>query len=145
MLAILVSYVLELIVTYHLLVILSLLMVISLLTSTQYDAEEESLLAVFKALETNLRLESFHLYVNEFPEDLSVKVRTYFAANYSLLDIRLFETITEEFGDYFTDITWRNTLLKNERRFKTAKLAPSERPEVEEEEEHRRKKQKLAE
>ena len=139
------SYVLELIVTYHLLVILSLLMVISLLTSTQYDAEEESLLAVFKALETNLRLESFHLYVNEFPEDLSVKVRTYFAANYSLLDIRLFETITEEFGDYFTDITWRNTLLKNERRFKTAKLAPSERPEVEEEEEHRRKKQKLAE
>ena len=144
MLVILVSYVLELIVTYHLLVIPSLLMLISLLTYTQYDAEEESLLAVFKALETNLRLESFHLYVSEFPEDLSVKVRTYFAANYSLLDICLFESSTEEFGDYFTDITWRNTLLKNERRFKTAKLPPSERPE-EEEEEHRRKKQKVAE
>ena len=85
-------------------------------------------------------LESFYLSVSEFPEDLSGKVRTHFAANYSLLNICLFQKSTEEFGDYFTDITWRNTQLKNERRFKTAKLPPCERPEIEQ---HTRKKQKL--
>ena len=80
--------------------------------------------------------------MSEFPEDISDRVRTYFVANYSLLKICLFQTSTEEFDDHFTDLTWRNTQLKNERRFKTAKIPPLERPEVEEEE-HATKKQKL--
>ena len=135
------SYALPLLlmVTYHLLVPFPINRS-SLLTSTQYNAEEETFLVVFKALETNLMLESFELIVSEFPEDLSAKVRTHFAANYSLLKICLSQTSTvKNSSEYFTDITWRNTQLKNERRFKTAKLPPCERPENEE---HTRKKQK---